>query len=87
MLEITTCFSTYSKLEKLSWAEVSRCSKIVGSIGKVIENIFYTEVVNDYIPKASATDGSSRSKIKKFIKWERSSPRHANVGLNASPLQ
>ena len=41
--------------------QVSRCSKIVGSIGKVIENIFYTEVVNDYNSKAFATDGYSRS--------------------------
>ena len=43
-------------------------SKIVGSIGKVIENIFSTEDVNDHILKASATYGSSKSKIKKFIK-------------------
>lgn len=48
-------------------AQVSRCSKIVGSIGKAVEEIFSTEVINDYIPKASATDGRSRSKINKFI--------------------
>ena len=46
--------------------QVSRCSKILRSIEKDIENIFYTEAVIDYIPKASAT---SRSKIKKFVAY------------------
>jgi hypothetical protein len=46
--------------------QVSRCSKIVGSVGKAIEEIS-TEVVNDYIPRSAATEGTSRDKIKKFI--------------------
>lgn len=40
----------------------------MGSIGKAIEEIFYQEVVKDHIPRAVATDGTSRSKIKKFIR-------------------
>lgn len=39
----------------------------MGSIGKAIEEIFHKEVVKDYIPRAAATEGTSRSKIKKFI--------------------
>lgn len=39
----------------------------MGSIGKANEEIFYKEVVKDYIPRAAATDGTSRSKIKKII--------------------
>jgi hypothetical protein len=39
----------------------------VGSVGKAIEEIFATEVITDYIPRAAATEGTSRAKIKKFI--------------------
>nr|XP_022295009.1 uncharacterized protein LOC111105128 [Crassostrea virginica] len=46
---------------------VSRCSKIVGSVGKAIEKIFEADFVKDYIPHTSASDGSSKAKLKKFI--------------------
>ncbi|XP_048736103.2 uncharacterized protein LOC125651518 [Ostrea edulis] len=48
-------------------AQVSRCSHLVGSVGKSIEDIFQSDIIQDYIPKATTTDGSSRPKIKKFI--------------------
>jgi hypothetical protein len=47
--------------------QVSRCSKIVGSVGKAIEQIFQADIVGDFIPRSSASDDRSRSKIKKFI--------------------
>lgn len=46
---------------------VSRCSKIVWSVGKAIEKIFEADFIKDYIPHTSASDGSSKAKLKKFI--------------------
>lgn len=42
-------------------------SKIVGTVGKSLENVFQNELIQSYIPNASATGGSSRQKIKKFV--------------------
>lgn len=39
----------------------------MGSIGKVIEEIFYKEVVKDYIFRVVVIEGILRLKIKKFI--------------------
>jgi hypothetical protein len=46
---------------------VSRCSHLVGSVGKSIEDIFQSDIVQDYIPKSTTSDGSSKPKIQKFI--------------------
>lgn len=47
--------------------QVSRCSKIVGSVGKAIEEILQVNVIQDYIPRSPSSDGSSKAKLKKFI--------------------
>jgi hypothetical protein len=62
---LKNCHGQYSE------TQVSRCSKIVGSVGKSIESIFQ-EVIQDYVPRASSSDGSSISKIKKFVEEYRS---------------
>lgn len=57
----------------------------MGIIGKAIEEIFYKEVVKDYISRAAATEGTSRSKIQKFIheyQGEDLSDRHHTGFLN-----
>lgn len=38
--------------------QVSRCSKIVGSVGKAIEEILQVNVIQDYIPRSPSSDGS-----------------------------
>ena len=58
---LKNCHGQYTEMQ------ISRCSKIVGGIGKAIEDIFQNDVIQDYIPNAAATDGSSKSKIKKFV--------------------
>lgn len=58
---LKNCHGQYSEIQ------ISRCSKIVGSVGKSIDNIFQTEVIQDYVPKASSSDGSSMSEIKNFV--------------------
>lgn len=55
LANLKNCHGQYTDVQ------VSRCSKIVGSIGKAIEEIFYQEVVKDHIPRAAATDGTSRN--------------------------
>lgn len=47
--------------------QVSRCSHLVGSVGKSIEDIFQSEIVQDFIPRPTTSDGSSKPKMKKFI--------------------
>lgn len=51
---LKNCHGQYTEMQ------ISRCSKIVGSIGKAIEDIFQNDVIQDYIPNAAATDGSSK---------------------------
>lgn len=46
---------------------VSRCSKIVGSVGKAIEEIFQVNVIQYFIPRSPSSDVSSKAKLKKFI--------------------
>lgn len=58
---LKNCHGQYSE------SQVSRCSKIVGTVGKSLENVFQNELIQSYIPNASATGGSSRQKIKKFV--------------------
>lgn len=41
--------------------------QIVGTVGKSLENVFQNELIQSYIPNASATGGSSRQKIKKLV--------------------
>lgn len=41
--------------------------QIVGTVGKSLENVFQNELIQSYIPNVSATGGSSRQKIKKFV--------------------
>lgn len=58
---LKNCHGQYSE------SQVSRCSKIVGTVGKSLEDVFQNELIQSYIPNASATGGSSRQKIKKFV--------------------
>lgn len=58
---LKNCHGQYSE------SQVSRCSKIVGTVGKSLENVFQNELIQSYIPNVSATGGSSRQKIKKFV--------------------
>lgn len=47
--------------------QVSRCSKIVGSVGKAIEEILQVNVIQDYIPRSPSSDGSSKAKLKRNL--------------------
>ncbi|CAG2220040.1 unnamed protein product [Mytilus edulis] len=48
--------------------QVQRCSRLVGSLGKGIENIFETKIMHQYRRKAKSSRHSHKDSVQKFVK-------------------